>query len=407
MCSRCIELNPVRAGMVADPGQYRWSSYRHNGLEEANLRLTPHVEYQALGQTDDDRRMVYRSLFRSELDEAALTDIRLALAQGQPLGNSRFSEALCQAAGVKRTQSRRGRPSKPASEASGSDGEKRVSGFEDKTAILISRWFEPTMRGEKVIPTTAHHENNRNTGKLGEDSPLNIADTHTDRRIIWASFCNVGKQFDTAPCRIETRIVVAPATANADVLYGTANADTMRGLAGYLGDDTLEGGAGDGQLDGGAGNDVYLFGRGDGQDTILDTDGTGHDTLRFKAGIAPSEIKVTRDHHHLYMALSGTSDWVTINNGFDAPANRIERFEFADGSTCRADEPAGRRYPPNAKNPAEGAIKPKIRGLSPVSGVSPACPLFPAPPPNQHRMGKPRLPATTVANRRVVNTNQI
>ena len=29
-CMRYIELNPVRAGMVQDPGQYRWSSYRHN-----------------------------------------------------------------------------------------------------------------------------------------------------------------------------------------------------------------------------------------------------------------------------------------------------------------------------------------------------------------------------------------
>ena len=41
MCSRYIELNPVRAGMVADPGQYRWSSYRHNGLGVADERLTP------------------------------------------------------------------------------------------------------------------------------------------------------------------------------------------------------------------------------------------------------------------------------------------------------------------------------------------------------------------------------
>ena len=27
-----IELNPVRAEMVADPGEYRWSSYQVNGL---------------------------------------------------------------------------------------------------------------------------------------------------------------------------------------------------------------------------------------------------------------------------------------------------------------------------------------------------------------------------------------
>ena len=29
-CYRYIELNPIRAGMVASPGDYRWSSYRFN-----------------------------------------------------------------------------------------------------------------------------------------------------------------------------------------------------------------------------------------------------------------------------------------------------------------------------------------------------------------------------------------
>ena len=31
-CLRYIELNPVRAGMVNDPGDYRWSSYRAHGF---------------------------------------------------------------------------------------------------------------------------------------------------------------------------------------------------------------------------------------------------------------------------------------------------------------------------------------------------------------------------------------
>ncbi len=31
-CYRYIELNPVRAGMVASPADYAWSSYRHNAF---------------------------------------------------------------------------------------------------------------------------------------------------------------------------------------------------------------------------------------------------------------------------------------------------------------------------------------------------------------------------------------
>ncbi|MFZ4539811.1 transposase [Propionivibrio sp.] len=40
-CMRNIELNPVRAVMVQAPGQYRWSSYRHNGLGQADSRISP------------------------------------------------------------------------------------------------------------------------------------------------------------------------------------------------------------------------------------------------------------------------------------------------------------------------------------------------------------------------------
>jgi putative transposase len=36
-CCRYIELNPVRAGMVVDPGDYAWSSYRAHALGAADL----------------------------------------------------------------------------------------------------------------------------------------------------------------------------------------------------------------------------------------------------------------------------------------------------------------------------------------------------------------------------------
>jgi putative transposase len=57
------------------------------------------------------QQTAYRALFRSELDEKALGDIRLALSQGQPLGLGHFSEKICTAVGIRRTQKRPGRPS--------------------------------------------------------------------------------------------------------------------------------------------------------------------------------------------------------------------------------------------------------------------------------------------------------
>ena len=90
LCQRYIELNPVRAGMVNDPGQYRWSSYRSNGIGQDDGLITTHPVYLAQGLESEARRAAYRALFRSELDEAALDDIRLAISQSQPLGSSRF-----------------------------------------------------------------------------------------------------------------------------------------------------------------------------------------------------------------------------------------------------------------------------------------------------------------------------
>ena len=127
-CMRYIELNPVRAGMVSDPAQYRWSSYRHNGLGQADERLVAHPLYQSLGLGRDaeDRRASYRALFRAELDDDPIGDIRLALAQSQPLGDDRFAERICARVGVRRATAKRGRP---PGEGRSADAMKDQTGF--------------------------------------------------------------------------------------------------------------------------------------------------------------------------------------------------------------------------------------------------------------------------------------
>jgi len=109
-CMRYIELNPVRAGMVDDPKHYRWTSYRHNGLGQSDSRITAHPLYESLGLTAKARQTAYRALLRRELDVAALDDIRLALNQNQPLGNSRFHAQIERKLGERREARARGRP---------------------------------------------------------------------------------------------------------------------------------------------------------------------------------------------------------------------------------------------------------------------------------------------------------
>ena len=109
-CYRYIELNPVRADMVADPGQYRWSSYRANGLGLPDTRLTPHSLYLAQGHDANERRQAYRALFRPQLDAEAVNDIRQALQLGMPVGRERFAESVCAKAGIRFNSGKRGRP---------------------------------------------------------------------------------------------------------------------------------------------------------------------------------------------------------------------------------------------------------------------------------------------------------
>ena len=63
ICQRYIELNPVRAGIVESPADYKWSSYTANGLGHKIKLQTPHLTYSELGSTIFERAKQYRALF--------------------------------------------------------------------------------------------------------------------------------------------------------------------------------------------------------------------------------------------------------------------------------------------------------------------------------------------------------
>lgn len=63
-CQRDIELNPVRAGMVTDHGQYRWSSDRAGGLGQTDLRRMPFAAYLSLGKAVPERCQADRAFFQ-------------------------------------------------------------------------------------------------------------------------------------------------------------------------------------------------------------------------------------------------------------------------------------------------------------------------------------------------------
>ncbi len=75
-CLRYIEQNPVRAGMVKAPQDYRWSSYRAHALGEIVPWLADHAVLNDLGLTVAERRAAYRSLCEKALRDEELAEMR-------------------------------------------------------------------------------------------------------------------------------------------------------------------------------------------------------------------------------------------------------------------------------------------------------------------------------------------
>jgi len=67
--------------MVAHPAGHPWSSYRCNALGKYIKLVTPHVVYNAPGDTRKARQAAYRALFNSQLSKWSLEEIGRSLEQ--------------------------------------------------------------------------------------------------------------------------------------------------------------------------------------------------------------------------------------------------------------------------------------------------------------------------------------
>ena len=113
-CCRYIELNPVRAGMVADPADYPWSSYAAHAFGVRMKVFRPHAVYEQLGTTDSERQKAYRQLFVEELGTEVVESIRAAVQTGFVFGNDRFRDQVEILTGVAQSYRKRGPKSKTA-----------------------------------------------------------------------------------------------------------------------------------------------------------------------------------------------------------------------------------------------------------------------------------------------------
>ena len=111
-CYRYIEANPVRARMVAQAGDYPWSSHGHNAMGPGDPMIAEHEVYAALGPTAAARRAAYAAVFAQGLDAGVIDTLRDATQRGWVPGRESFRRQIEAALGRRAGPPVRGRPRK-------------------------------------------------------------------------------------------------------------------------------------------------------------------------------------------------------------------------------------------------------------------------------------------------------
>ncbi len=108
-CGRYIERNPLRAGIVKDPREYPWSSYRVYGYGKEDGLTDRHEIYEAMGKDQPQRQRAYREYAYSNRDKEE-QEIREKMGRGI-IGTERFRKEIGRKM-IEIKRPRRGRPRK-------------------------------------------------------------------------------------------------------------------------------------------------------------------------------------------------------------------------------------------------------------------------------------------------------
>lgn len=124
---------------------------------------------------------------------------------------------------------------------------------------------------------------------------------------------------------IESQVREFNGTDWGDYMSGTDGDDRVLGGAG---NDTLVGWGGNDTLIGGAGDNLYVFDRGSGSDTIIETDRAegDTDTLQLTGDITSSQLWFTKEGNDLDVSVIGTDDKVVIKDWYAAIDNHVQKF---------------------------------------------------------------------------------
>jgi putative transposase len=116
-CMVYIDLNPVRAGMVAEPAQYPWSSHRHCIGQRVDKLVTPHAQLWNLGNTPFAREAAYRELVLAGVSPQQQETLTHTALTGWALGSEAFLQGLQEGTTRRIAPGKRGRPRLPSRSA--------------------------------------------------------------------------------------------------------------------------------------------------------------------------------------------------------------------------------------------------------------------------------------------------
>ena len=111
-CYRYVDLNPVRAMIVARPELYRWSSYRRHAGGQCDGWLDNADVYLSLGRNTSQRANAYAKIVAAGSSDEELQLIRTAAQRNQITGTERFAQMLEASTGRRISFRCQGRPNK-------------------------------------------------------------------------------------------------------------------------------------------------------------------------------------------------------------------------------------------------------------------------------------------------------